>query len=161
MAYIMKKIIIYLIAYWGFASVSAQQVVRDVVSSGGAKSTSASYLNLSVIGEPVVGITSLGTNETEIGFIFSPAKMSTSITETYLDPQIQLFPNPTHGQFRLEGPTKALDRYEIWTLQGQFLAEHPIEDKIIDQTELAAGIYMIRTYGHDNRLTAILKLYKY
>lgn len=88
-------------------------------------------------------------------------KETVGIEDTYLNPQIQLYPNPTQGQFRLEGPAKLLHRYELWTLQGQLLVAQHIQDKTIDQTELSAGIYLIRTYGQDNRLTAILKLYKY
>jgi hypothetical protein len=43
----------------------------SVVSSGGGRATSASYANLAVIGQPIVGVTTSTANINKVGFIYT------------------------------------------------------------------------------------------
>ncbi|MEM7373804.1 MAG: T9SS type A sorting domain-containing protein [Bacteroidota bacterium] len=78
----------------------------------------------------------------------------------YLNPELRLYPNPTDGHFRLEGPVSQLFRYEIWNVQGQIMHRDRLAPGVIDQSMLPTGLYLIRTYGQDGQLSGIFKLHK-
>jgi hypothetical protein len=84
-----------------------------------------------------------------------------NIEDAYLHPQVQLFPNPTNGEFRFEGPDQLLHRYTIHNAQGQQLAGAILNSKTVNHSELAAGMYLLRTYARDGKLSAVMKLIKH
>jgi hypothetical protein len=68
--------------------------------------------------------------------------------------ELQIYPNPTHGQLRITDYEPSMGEIEIYDVVGKKLLNYQIIDDLIDISHLSAGLYILKT---GNKITKIIK----
>jgi hypothetical protein len=90
----------------------------------------------------------MSDNDTTLFPSFSIGSCSTTvgIPETEANGNIELFPNPTTGKFRLQAEKNPIKTIEIIDLYGKIIYSIAVKNKLADAdvTSLSPGIYFVR-----------------
>jgi hypothetical protein len=143
------------------------QIDQYVIGSLGGeigKNTNSTYRLTHSIGD--VAGTSIGEASTPLlvqGFpqcFACDDCLPLDLEDLFSNPLINVFPNPTSGLLQLEGETRLIYRYELYSPNGQQVQAAQLGMPQLDLSALSTGIYLLRVYGHDQQLTFLGKIVK-
>ena len=85
---------------------------------------------------------------------------ATGVEELYENPSIDFYPNPTTGLLIFEGAYQDIHRYELYNSTAQKLEAKKIDQNQISLEHLSPGIYYLRVFGRNEKLSLITKVMK-
>ncbi|MEL6671131.1 MAG: hypothetical protein AAFR61_03035 [Bacteroidota bacterium] len=78
----------------------------------------------------------------------------------YLTPTLSISPNPTHDILSLQGEAHHIFRYELFSSNGQLIAQGEIQSQQISLENCPIGLYHLRVFGHRGELSYVGKVVK-
>ena len=143
----MKHYFLSLIIVFSAFLLSAQSIQNDVISSGGASSSSANLQIEYTIGEPVIE-TFETTNLTLTQGFHQPSLTITSIEEPEGLTDISFFPNPVTDELTIEIPPHYSGEFlcSLFDLNGKLLSASTLVggSNTINMHSFATGTYLLQ-----------------
>lgn len=148
----MKKLSTLLIALTAICAAQAQSISPQVIGSSGGYYTSTGATLSSTCGEPVIETVNSSTAIITQGFQ-QPESSGVGILEPGVSINVNIYPNPTFGNVRVEiGEPTSDYTVHLFDITGKQLSSyrHPQNQSSmeIDLTNLAGGNYMLKISDH-------------
>ncbi|MEZ4828312.1 MAG: T9SS type A sorting domain-containing protein [Bacteroidia bacterium] len=141
----------------------AQNTPQFSIGNLGGEIKGNAYQLIQSIGD-VVGISGTGGSMNLVqGFpqcFACTGCLPLGLEEIYENPQISIYPNPTTEQIHFDGETYLFAYYEIRSIEGQMLENGRVSGYTIHISSYSPGVYVLQTYDHNRKPTAIFKLVK-
>ena len=153
----MKTIVTFLFLVFALIA-NAQNVEREVISSGGNFYTNSAGQLSTTIGEPVISTYANGSNVLTQGFQQTKIVV-TGVKDNRIDFLMNVFPNPTINSLTLKiQELKEGISYTIYSVEGKLLLTNQLiglETKV-DVSNLSKGSYFLNITENNN----LIKTYK-
>ena len=81
--------------------------------------------------------------------------------DAYLNPGITISPNPTYDALQLIGAAPYLHRYELYSPNGQRIAEGSLPVPQVSLARFPSGVYLLRVFDRQGTPTFVGKVVKH
>ena len=156
-----RKILLVFFVMIFFNSTFSQTISKQVIGSSGKTLTNSNLKINYSIGEPIVGLMTVGANQLGNGFHPSLNIQALSVEESSLDIQFKVYPHPTSQLLYVSHPELDSFLIKISNLNGELIYSSYInKEEPLDISNYSLGIYLITIENKETNKKNTYKIIK-